>query len=320
MKYYLPPKPETWKGRSSKAADYLHEQVQFRNLEAFKPQDDKGYALLGYACDEGVRRNQGRVGAKDGPACIKGELAKLPFPETWNSTLLDVGEIACSDGDMESAQASLAEKVKVLLDAGLFPLLLGGGHDIAYGHYSGIRSHLGPEKTVGIINLDAHFDLRENTGGNNSGTPFYQIALEQKERNQPFHYLCLGIREEANSRELFNTAREFDVDWVTKSTFSFMHKDFLGKLIRDFIHKVDKVYLTIDLDGFSSAYAPGVSAASPFGFTPEIALWTLQTIIASGKLISMDIAELNPQYDQDAQTAKLAAGLIHHVLGQSELL
>ncbi|MBT8211134.1 MAG: formimidoylglutamase [Eudoraea sp.] len=320
MKYYHPPKPEIWKGRSSKTAQYLHEQVIFQDLEAVKIQYDKGFALLGYACDEGVRRNQGRVGAKEGPDAIKQELAKLPCPLSWDSTLVDVGAVSCPDQDLESAQAALSEKVKVLLDKGFFPLLLGGGHDIAYGHYSGIREHLGPDAEIGIINFDAHFDLRNNSGGNNSGTPFYQIARKQKERNRPFHYLCLGIREEANSGELFNTAREFDIDWVTNDTFNLQHTEFLRDQIRDFLEKVDRVYLTIDLDGFSSAYAPGVSAASPFGFTPEIALWTLQIIIASGKLISMDLAEMNPVYDQDRKTAKLAAGILHHVLRHPQLL
>ena len=90
--------------------------------------------------------------------------------------------------------------------------------------------------------------------------------------------------------------------------------------LQEFFSRVDRVYLTIDLDGFSSAYAPGVSAVSPFGFDPEIVIWALEEIIRSGKLISMDIAELNPLYDQDGQTAKLAAGLLHQVLRHPELL
>ena len=75
----------------------------------------------------------------------------------------------------------------------------------------------------------------------------------------------------------------------------------------------DHIYVTIDLDGFSSAYAPGVSAASPMGFSPYMVLECLKTIIGSGKLISLDIAEMNPKYDIDGQTAKLAASLMHHV-------
>ncbi len=78
--------------------------------------------------------------------------------------------------------------------------------------------------------------------------------------------------------------------------------------------KVDKVHVTIDLDGFSSAYAPGVSAASPMGFSPDIALKSLHKIIKSEKLISLDLAEYNPKYDRDNQTAKLASSLIHFIL------
>jgi len=84
--------------------------------------------------------------------------------------------------------------------------------------------------------------------------------------------------------------------------------------LNTFLKKVDSIYVTIDLDGFSSAYAPGVSAPSPMGFTPDIALECLHAIIKSGKLISLDIAEMNPKYDIDNQTAKLAAALLHTTL------
>ena len=69
--------------------------------------------------------------------------------------------------------------------------------------------------------------------------------------------------------------------------------------------------LTIDMDGFSSAFAPGVSAASPMGFTPDVVMECLDYLVRTGKIISMDIAETNPVYDRDDQTAKLAASLIH---------
>ena len=78
--------------------------------------------------------------------------------------------------------------------------------------------------------------------------------------------------------------------------------------------QVDVVYTTIDLDGFSSAYAPGVSASSPMGFSPDIVTKCIENIIDSGKLISLDVAEMNPKYDIDNQTAKLAASLIHTVI------
>ena len=71
---------------------------------------------------------------------------------------------------MEKAQSVLAEKVAQILDNKGMPLLLGGGHDMAYGHYNGIIKHIAHNQKIGIINLDAHFDLRSNEIGNNSGT------------------------------------------------------------------------------------------------------------------------------------------------------
>ena len=320
VKLYHPPKPETWKGRNTGTSQYLHEVVGMHNLESSQKSLPTAFALLGYGCDEGVRRNQGRVGAKAGPLAIKQALGKLACPLNWRSTLVDTGELVCVNHDLEAIQASLSKSVHSLLNSGCFPLVLGGGHDVAYGHFSGIRSYLGTDATLGIINLDAHFDLRNNAGGNNSGTPFYQIALEEHDRKLPFHYLCLGIRDDANPAELFETAKEFRVSFVKNTRFNMRHTDFLKNKLQEFFSRVDRVYLTVDLDGFSSAYAPGVSAASPFGFDPEIALWALEEIIRSGKLISLDIAELNPLHDQDGQTAKLAAGILHQVLRHPELL
>ncbi|MEX0313320.1 MAG: formimidoylglutamase, partial [Allomuricauda sp.] len=220
-------------------------------------------------------------------------------------------------GDMEAAQAKLTSSVCSLLDKKQFPIILGGGHDVAYGHYHGIKKHLDSKKegkSIGIVNFDAHFDLRQNTLNNNSGTPFYQIAQECKEEHISFNYLCLGIRKDANDRSLFQTAKELDVTYVLTDTFQIQFLDEINTWINAFIKTVDKVYVTIDLDGFSSAYTPGVSAPSPMGFTPHIVLECLKTIIASGKLISVDLAEMNPKYDIDGQTAKLAASLIHHIM------
>ncbi len=316
MKHYEPPKKDLWTGRISNKWLYLHEKVHCTPLEELPEAQKKAVALLGYACDEGVRRNQGRVGAEDGPDAIKSSFAKMPNHLGSNVLLHDVGSITCANSDMEAAQEQLAEAVKLLLEKKQFPIVLGGGHDMAYGHYNGIKSYLDAKKegqTIGIINFDAHFDLRKITEQSNSGTPFYQIAKDCEKEGVDFRYLCLGIRKDANDRNLFQTAKDLDVIYVMSETFQAAFLQEIATFINAFTKNVDHVYVTIDLDGFSSAFAPGVSAASPMGFTPHIVLECLKTIIGSGKLISMDIAEMNPKYDIDGQTAKLAASLVHHV-------
>src|SRR5690606_20153408 len=106
----------------------------------------------------------------------------------------DMGSIICTNRDMEEAQDGLTSVVAKILSKNMFPIVLGGGHDMAYGHYKGLKKYLSSSEkgtTIGIINFDAHFDLRSNKYGNNSGTPFYQIALDCRLNKTKFKYKCL---------------------------------------------------------------------------------------------------------------------------------
>ena len=314
MSLYSTTPTASYSGRGSNQNLYVHEKIICTDISKLIRSTEKRIALLGYACDAGVKRNLGRIGAEKGPDAIRNQLGKLPNHLAMETTVLDVGGITCSDGDLETAQNVLSQKVAQLLDCNLFPIVLGGGHDIAYGTYNGLKRNLGNSKAIGIINFDAHFDLRSFENGASSGSPFYQIAKDCEASDTPFHYLCLGIREDANDSSLFNTAKELDVKYILRDTFRIEFHNEINAWINAFIQNVDAVYVTIDLDGFSSAYAPGVSAPSPMGFTPDVVLASLKTIINSGKVCALDIAELNPNYDMDNQTARLAASLIHTII------
>ena len=318
---YIGPQRSLWKGRESNNKLYLHEKVIFNDLlknEDF-PAAERTVGILGYACDEGVKRNSGRIGAKDGPDAIRSVFSKMPNHLPDNHSLVDFGNIICEDGDMETSQEKLASQIQILKEDDVFFFVLGGGHDVAYGHYKGLKRYLGKERSLGIINFDAHFDLRSNENGNNSGTPFFQIGMECKSENKRFPYLCLGIRKDANDASLYDTASVLGVNFLEYERFQMTNQELIEHEIEHFLKSVDSVYVTIDLDGFSSAYAPGVSAPSPIGFTPELVMECLKTIIHSKKLIGIDLAEMNPKYDIDQQTARLAAGLMHFVMHRISL-
>jgi formiminoglutamase len=320
MKQYSKTPQGIWSGRSSGQALYLHEKVSYIDLSDTPPTSKKAIALLGYACDEGVRRNQGRIGASGGPDAIRRMLGKLPNHLASARPLWDAGTVYCPDGNLEMAQKELADKVALLLNAGTLPIVLGGGHDMAYGHYHGILRSKRSRGKVGIVNFDAHFDLRDNTDGNNSGTPFYQLGMEARAQKSAFDYLCLGIRLDGNDRQLYETADRLGVHFIERDDFNIQELTTVQMVLLAFIEKVDGLYVTIDLDGFSSAYAPGVSSPSPMGFAPDIVWEALKIIVDSGKLVSLDVAELNPDYDTDHHTARLAAGLLHATIHRHALL
>lgn len=261
--------------------------------------------IIGYACDEGVRRNNGRVGAKNGPDAIRKCIGNLPL------RVVDKGNVVCKDWNLEKTQEELGEMVAKELELGNFPLVIGGGHDIAFGHFLGINKVI--KGTVGIINLDAHFDLRPFHNGGNSGTPFNQIGALLKAQNKTFNYLPIGIRKSSNSAELYQTAQQLNVQYIPMEECILNNIPQLKKTLQTFMDEVDGIYLTIDLDGFSSEYCPGVSAASSVGFQPKFALDLIHHIFSSKKVISCDIAEMNPIYDEGQKTALLATSLIKRI-------
>lgn len=315
MSNYKLPRKDNWIGRSSDQQLYLNEKIILSSIKSpFQSNQNKTIALLGYSSDEGVRRNHGRVGSSLGPDAIRKQLGKMPNHLTDNKQLVDFGNLECTDEDLETLQSDLSVAVKFLLENNAIPIILGGSHDLAYGHYNGLSQYLPEGKTIGIINFDAHFDLRPNTNGNNSGTPFYQIATAHEAKNESIKYMALGIRKDANTKDLFEFAETHHATYLQQKYFCMTYLEHVELRLMQFIEDVDYLYTTIDLDGFSSAYAPGVSASSPMGFSPDIVLKSLKLILESGKLLGLDVVELNPNYDVDDQTAKLAASLVHYVI------
>lgn len=273
--------------------------------------------LLGFACDEGVKRNAGRVGAADGPDAIRRALSNLPvhYPDV---SIYDAGDIHCFNGELETAQQQLALAVVKILDNGAFPILLGGGHEITYGHYCGINAFFKSrnEQHVGVINFDAHFDNREITsGGPTSGTGFWQIAQDCKRDGASFRYLALGIQKTSNTLRLFETAHDTNTQYALAKEFDGCHHHRLDDLVERFLKIPERLYATIDMDVFAAPYAPGVSAPAYNGIRPDAVFFgCLERLFATGKLVSLDIAELNPALDISDRTAKLAATIIFHAV------
>lgn len=315
--HYQAPQTTLWKGRhDSPPASFFFQTVKLLDLNnpVAADQHTSRFALLGFSCDEGIRRNLGRTGAAEGPDALRAVLAKMPV-HRQDAELYDAGNITCKDHDLESAQQALGHAVHQLLDHGYTPILIGGGHEIAWGHYQGIALKY-PDKNLGIINVDTHFDMRPTLDDDkgSSGTPFLQIANAHEAAKKRFDYNCIGIHEYGNSRQLFKTAEHYKAHILLADDLYSQPADVPKKFIDRILHDNDFVYLSLCLDVFSAAYAPGVSAPQAFGLSPWQIVPLLRRAAESGKVISYDIAELSPKYDIDARTAKLTANFIYEII------
>lgn len=298
--------PFVWQGRidTEETGDSTrwHQRVR-----PFDTASQGGVALIGFAVDEGVRRNGGRPGAAEGPRTLRAALASLPVlgePALW-----DAGDVDGRSHTLEDAQQALAARLAEVVAQGSRPLVMGGGHEVAWGTFQGIaRAHPGLQRLL-IVNLDAHFDLRMAAQGN-SGTPFRQIADWCQAQGRPFDYHVLGISRFANTQALFDRAAVLGVrhrlDEQLQSAEQLAQAQ--AALAHD-LARCDGVYLTVCLDVLPAPLAPGVSAPAPLGLPLSHVEALVDQMMASGRVLAADLAELNPLLDEGGRTARVAARL-----------
>jgi formiminoglutamase len=310
---HRPADPSSWSGRTDAEegprALRWHQAIR-PLLEGAAP----GLALLGFACDAGVVRNQGRPGAAEGPAALRRALSNLAWRRI--APAWDAGDVVVAGDALEEGQRELAAAVTRLLDAGHRPVVVGGGHEVAAGSFLGLADHLARRAgarapVIGVVNLDAHLDLR--AGRASSGTPFRQIAESCAGRGWPFRYHCLGVDEGSNTEALFDTARRLGAAWRRDRDMVPSRLDEAAAELAAFLATVDRVHLTIDLDVLPASVAPGVSAPAPRGVALEVIEALVDTVVASGKLLLGEVAELNPRFDLDGRTARVAARLVEQL-------
>jgi formiminoglutamase len=272
--------------------------------------------VVGFRSDEGVRRNKGRMGAAAAPAAIRQALGPLAFH--LDRDVFDAGDVVVEDGSveagsLEAGQARAGRVISELLDGGKLTVLLGGGHETAFASYLGVAGSEAVRggKRLGVLNLDAHFDLRDEPVPS-SGTPFLQMARAEAAEGRELNYAVVGISEPNNTRTLFNTADRLGVKYL-------LDEDCSAEAVHDFVARfldsVDVLYLTIDLDVLPASVAPGVSAPAAYGVPLPVISAVCKQVATSGKLMHLDVAELNPEFDIDSRTAKVAARLVNTLLG-----
>lgn len=257
--------------------------------------------IIGFMSDEGVRRNKGRIGAKEAPEKIREKLASL----SYTSPVFDAGSVEGTE-DLEASQQTLGEAVSKLLSHDNFPVILGGGHETAYGHYLGVRD-VYKDKRIAVLNIDAHFDLRNEE--KSSGTMFYEMLSE----DDNIDYFVIGIQPFSNTKSLYENAEKFNVKYWTLDE---LRNDSYLSAIKTALEDYDYVFMTLCMDSIQQSYAPGTSAPAPNGFTAEEIIKTVKYFASLENLSSFDISEVSPPLDIDDRTSSLAALIVITLLNE----
>ncbi len=258
--------------------------------------------LIGLADDLGVTLNGGRPGAREGPRAFREALSRygVADPHKWEwERVFDAGDIVPAEGRDEAAlhetHRRVSEATHAVLDLGLLPVGVGGGHDLTFPLVRAVAERAKAEKKGAVegVYYDAHLDVRETAG---SGMAFRKLVEDCGVG--PLLVRCLN--------PLVNSAEH--VRWFLDHGGTIAPA---GMLMPAFeASKRDaRMFVSFDLDVMDAAYAPGVSAPNPCGASSSFAAAHVLHAGMTPHVRCFDIMELNPLHDPDGRTARLAAYL-----------
>jgi len=268
--------------------------------------DPAGYeaaevVLLGLPQDEGVRRNGGRVGASAAPDAIRASLYKLVALE--RAHLFDLGNTIIQP-TLEDTHDLHQRIARQILRDGKTLIVLGGGNDTSYPDCSALA--LESDGPIVAFNIDAHFDVRADAI-RNSGTPYRQLL--EAGFVAPERFTEIGFQPFANSATYVRYLAEKGVTTISREAVG---ERGIGSVLGDALarHPAGAIFWGLDMDVVTAADAPGVSAINPTGLSGREFCLVAHIAGAEPRTRLFEISEVNPAFDLDGRTCRLAAAAV----------
>lgn len=231
--------------------------------------------------------------------------------------------------EITEASRALKEKTYEALQAGRIPLVLGGDHSLAIGSIAGIaKFYAEQKKKIGIIWLDAHGDINTpdtSLSGNIHGMPLAHAlgqghkdmlaVFDQNPMVDASRSVLIGLRD-------LDPAERSAIKEMGVRAFTMRDVDEMG--MRNVVQEAIRVatngtagfHLSFDVDAMDPSVAPGVGTAVRGGITYREGHLAMEILHDSGKMLSMDVAEVNPVLDTANQTADLAVEMALSAFGK----
>ncbi len=301
----LVPSAHVFRSRNDATDPRVGDRV--RPLASLEQAGHGDLVLLGVCNEQGVLANHGRPGAAQGPTGFRQAFFKLTAPTLLDRTCWDAGDLP--EGlPYETRFVAQGEVVSALARLGAIPLVIGGGHDCSYGNYLGLASleDLSPLRPPAVVGVDAHLDLRPEHGPN-SGNPFFRM-LEHGLPGEDLALVGLIPWVNAEAHHAYGRERGMALHGLEPGGEAQALSSAQAALAR-FAGRGRRVLATLDLDAFSAAALPGVSAPNPWGLSADLGLQLARTFGASSAVAVLDLMELAPPQDPSGRSARMAAFL-----------
>lgn len=275
--------------------------------------------ILGVPQHIGVERNGGRAGAEQAPSMIRSALHRLTISEiedvvnSGRLVIADGGNVDCDGKTLEQIHDEQYDAVVMVIKRGWIPIVLGGGHDVAW---PTIRAMESTQSSYSAVNIDAHADVRPliDEAKAHSGSPFRQMLSIEDSHLLAGGFVEFGLQEQHVSAAHLRYLSDKGMHAFTLREIRSRGINVAWSNALQIISGAEGLYVSLDMDSIASAFAPGVSAPAGDGFAPADVAEIVRSAASSGILKAFDVVEVNPLYDVDGRTAKIAALMISNVL------
>lgn len=266
-----------------------------------KIESSNGYGLVGLPLSKPSISHSGASFAPEVMRSIFKNMATYAVEEDLDLSSVsfyDFGDVLMHVTDLAESHHRVEETLYEIVksEPDIIPIILGGDHSVTKPAFSGFARAMGNRK-VGIIQFDAHHDLRNREdGGPSNGTPFR--GLIEDGVLEPCHLIQIGLRNFSNSAAYSGYAKENGILFYTMKDVRLQGIEALIKKAYGLLEeKVDLIYVSVDVDVLDQAFAPGCPAVGPGGMEPDDLFDALKFLGTQEKTAAIDIVEIDPKQD-----------------------
>ncbi|GIJ46795.1 agmatinase [Virgisporangium aliadipatigenens] len=262
-----------------------------------------------------------RPGARFGPRALR---ALAYHPGTYhldlgieifeNLDVVDHGDAYCPHGLTEQGHRNIEEKVRDVVDAGAFPVIIGGDHSITWPAATAVARKHGWGR-LGLVHFDAHADTADTVEGNlaSHGTPMRRLIESGAVRGRNF--VQIGLRGYWPPADVFEWMREQELTWhLMHEVWERGIKAVMADAIARASDGCDAIYLSVDIDVLDPGTAPGTGTPEPGGMHAADLLRAVRAVALETPLVALDVVEVSPPYDHAELTVNNAHRVIFEVL------
>jgi formimidoylglutamase len=267
-----------------------------------------------------------RRGCRFGPAGVRKALIMstsyepgLDVDLAQGITITDFGDIDVVHTDVHETHRRIETVITSIYRTGTMPIIIGGDHGTTYASIKALTNVVRGQ--IGVINFDAHLDVRISHHGEiSSGTPFRRLLDLPGQPLRPQNFVEIGINGWHNSAFYMRWCREKGITIVPARE---VHRRGIDPVVREALERAgdgtEALFISFDIDSLDASVAPGTCAPNPGGLTAAQALEGVFLAVQHPKVRGFDLVEVAPPLDVLDLTSYMGAAVVMQAIGATRV-